>query len=108
MVKKQFLYQLKLIPTLLDESNWTEKENEIVQQHFKALQNLQIEGKLIMAGRTLNMDPTGFGIVILELESEEEAQTLMENDPAVKEGIMRATLYPYHVALIKNRKIIFT
>jgi uncharacterized protein YciI len=52
--------------------------------HFKELQNLQKEGKLILAGRTLNIEPSGFGIVILEMNSEEEAIMLMENDPAVK------------------------
>lgn len=101
MEKLQFLYQLKLIPSLLEESNWTEKENAIVQGHFEVLKTLQQEGKLILAGRTLNMDPTGFGIVILEVDSEEEARGLMETDPAVKEGIMEATLFPYRVALIK-------
>ncbi|MFX3673612.1 MAG: YciI family protein [Paenisporosarcina sp.] len=102
MEKYQFLYQLKLIPTLLHEQNWTEKENEIVQHHFEVLQKLQQEGKLLLAGRTLNMDRTGFGIVILEVDSEEEAITLMKNDPAVSEGIMEATLFPYRVALIKE------
>jgi uncharacterized protein len=100
--RMQFLYQLKLIPKLLDEANWTERENEIVQHHFEVLQDLLKEGKLILAGRTLNMDPTGMGIVILEVNSEEEARTIMENDPAVKEGIMDATLFPYRVALIRE------
>jgi len=102
MVKLQFLYQLKLIPTLLEESNWTDHEHAIVQQHFDVLQDLQKEGKLILAGRTLNMDASGFGIVILEVNSEVEAQALMESDPAVKEGIMEAELFPYRVALIKS------
>lgn len=102
MEKIQFLYQLKLIPTLLDESNWTDKENNIVQHHFDVLQSWQQEGKLILAGRTLIMDTSGFGIVILEVDSEEEAIKLMESDPAVKEGIMTATLFPYQVALIRN------
>lgn len=102
MGKMQFLYQLKLIPSLLEESNWTDNENKIVQHHFEELQQLQKTGKLILAGRTLNMDSSGFGIVILEVESEEEAITLMENDPAVKEGIMEAKLFPYRVALIKD------
>lgn len=48
MEKTQFLYQLKLIPALLDESNWTDKENNIVQHHFEVLQNLQQEGTLIL------------------------------------------------------------
>ncbi len=59
MEKSQFLYQLKLIPSLLDEENWTDRENDIIHHHFEVLQNLQNEGKLILAGRTLIMDPQG-------------------------------------------------
>lgn len=100
MEKLQFLYQLKLIPSLLDEASWTDKENSIVQHHFEVLQKLQEEGKLLLAGRTLNNDP--MGIVILEVDTEEEAVELMNNDPAVKEGIMEAQLFPYRVALYKK------
>lgn len=32
-------------------------------------------------------------------ESEAKAQELVRNDPAAKEGVMRAELYPYRVAL---------
>jgi len=100
---KQFIYVLKLIPTLLIESNWTEKDEEIVSKHFNVLQELKRDGRLILAGRTLNMDEKTFGIVILEVDSEGEAQTIMRNDPAVAEGIMTAELFPYRVALIKGR-----
>jgi len=44
MKKLQFLYQLKLIPSLLNEQNWTEKENAIVQHHFEVLQNFNKKG----------------------------------------------------------------
>ncbi len=100
--KEQYLYTLKLIPSLLDESNWTERENGIVEEHFERLKSLMAEGKLILAGRTLNVDPSGFGIVILEVESEKEARGLMKSDPAVREGIMTAELFPYRVALIRS------
>lgn len=100
MEKLQFLYQLKLIPSLLDEASWTDKENSIVQHHFEVLQKLQEEGKLLLAGRTLNNDP--MGIVILEVDTEEEAVEMMNNDPAVKEGIMEAQLFPYRVALYRK------
>lgn len=101
--KEQFIYVLKLIPTLLDEGNWTEKEEKIVSAHFNMLQELQRDGRLILAGRTLNMDEKTFGIVILEVDSEEEAQTIMRDDPAIAEGIMTAELFPYRVALIKGQ-----
>lgn len=100
--KKQFIYVLKLIPYLLDENNWTEREEKIVNKHFVELQELLKEGKLVLAGRTLNMDEKTFGIVILEVDSEEEARTIMKNDPAVAEEIMTAELFPYRVALIKR------
>jgi uncharacterized protein YciI len=102
MERKQFIYTLKLIPELLDENNWSEREHDIVKRHFEALQQLLKENKLILAGRTLNFDESTFGIVILQVDSEEEARRIMENDPAVKEKIMVAELYPYRVALFNS------
>ncbi len=102
MTQKQFIYTLKLIPRLVDENNWTEKEESIVSDHFQALQELKMADKLIMAGRTLNMDETTFGIVILLADTEEEARTMMESDPAVKEGVMTAELFPYKIALLNE------
>lgn len=102
MEKKQFIYMLKLIPSLLDGNNWTERENRIVQEHFETLQKLVAENTVILAGRTLNNDPSTFGIVILQTETEEKARSLMENDPAVKERIMTAELYPYRIALFNQ------
>ena len=100
--KKQFIYVLKLIPYLLDEANWTEKEEDIVNRHFNSLQSLLKEGKLILAGRTLNMDEKTFGIVILEVDSEIDAENIKNSDPAVAEGVMTAELFPYRVALIRE------
>ncbi|WP_270180850.1 YciI family protein [Alkalihalobacillus sp. CinArs1] len=98
----QYLYKLKLIPRLVDENNWTEKENAIVMEHFNALKELLNENTLIMAGRTVNDDDSAFGIVVIQTNSEEEATSIMKKDPAVREGIMTAELYPYHVALYND------
>ncbi|MCA0988547.1 YciI family protein [Guptibacillus algicola] len=97
-----FLYKLKLIPELLDEKNWTKKENNIVSEHFNALQQLLKENTLIMAGRTMNGDESAFGIVVIQTNSEEEATAIMKKDPAVREGIMTAELFPYRVALYND------
>ena len=99
---KQLVYVLKLVPRLLDEKNWTERDSQIVGRHFRRLQQLHKGGKVILAGRTLNeSDPSQFGVVILEAESEQEARRIMEEDDAVKEGVMTAQLFPFRVALIK-------
>jgi uncharacterized protein len=99
---KQFVYVLKLTPRLLDEKNWTKQDEQIVGRHFRRLQQLHKEGRVLLAGRTLNeSDPSQFGVVIFEAASEEEARALMEADDAVKEKIMTAQLFPFRVALIK-------
>ncbi|MBS4174673.1 YciI family protein [Bacillus sp. FJAT-49736] len=102
MEQKQFIYTLKLIPELIDPKNWTDKENQIVGNHFTRLKELLNQGKLVLAGRTQTMDEDTFGIVILQVESEEEATLLMNDDPAVKEGVMTAEMFPYKVALFNH------
>lgn len=98
---EQYLYRLQLKPLLLDETNWTERENDIVNRHFNRLKKLTEEGTVLLAGRTLNNDETQFGIVILEVESEDGARRIMVEDPAISEGIMEGELFPYHVALMR-------
>lgn len=100
--KRQFIYVLKPIPSLQNADHWTEKESEVVNRHFTRLQELHHEGKLILAGKTMGLDEHTFGIVILEVDTEEDATYIMENDPAVSEGIMTAEIFPYQVALMKN------
>jgi uncharacterized protein len=100
--KKQFVYVLKLTPRLLDAKNWTEKDGQIVGRHFRRLQQMHKEGRVLLAGRTLNeSDPSQFGVVIFEADSEDEARKVMEADDAVKEKIMTAQLFPFSVALIR-------
>ena len=100
--KKQFAYVLRLIPRLRDEKNWTGADNAAVGRHFRRLQQLHREGKVILVGKTQDdADESQFGIVILEVNSEEEARKIMEEDDAVREKIMTAQFFPFRVALIK-------
>ncbi|TFG25957.1 MAG: hypothetical protein EU533_00335 [Promethearchaeota archaeon] len=99
---KEYLYVLKLRSDLLVEDAWTEKEENIVGNHFSRLKMDTDNGKVILAGRTLNSDDTQFGIVIFLDESWDSAMEYMNKDPAVQEGVMTATLYPYRVALMKK------
>lgn len=80
----------------------TPEEEAIVSQHFSYLRRLTDEGTVILAGRTLNTDVSSFGIVIFDAESEQAAHAVMNNDPAVKSGVMRAKLFPYRIALMAN------
>lgn len=72
----------------------------MLTEHFTYLQTLNTQGIVLLAGRTLNTDITSFGIVIFEAENDESARQVMENDPAVCQGVMKAELFPYRVALM--------
>ena len=98
--KKQFVIVLRLQPKYQDDKNWTEADNQAVGRHFARLQQLQKDGKLILAGRTLVRE--SMGVVILEVETEAEARKVMEDDDAVKAGIMSAEVLPFQTALTSS------
>jgi D-alanyl-D-alanine carboxypeptidase len=96
-VKKQFVIVLHLNAKYQDEKNWTAADNQAVTSHFQKLQKLLADGKLIFAGRTLVKE--SMGVVIVEVESEADARKIMEDDDAVKAGIMSAEVLPFQTAL---------
>ena len=65
---------------------------------------LAAQDTMILFGRTTENDERTFGIALFQVESEQAAQTIMENDPAVKQGIMTATLHPYRIKYVKGVK----
>jgi uncharacterized protein YciI len=76
----------------------TDDEATIISQHFDYLKSLTDQGIVLLFGRTQNPDTTAFGIAIFRAESEAEARSIINNDPAVKGGVMRAELYPFKIA----------
>lgn len=101
--KPQFIYVLK--PTRLGmlTEGATPEEVDTVSRHFKYFQELTQKGIMILMGRTQNNDESTFGIAIFEAEDEAAARRIMESDPAVRGGVMTATLYPYKIALMKDQ-----
>jgi len=95
-----YLYKIQPTRLAMLTHGPTPEEAEIVAQHFAYLQDLVAQGVVLLAGRTLTTDERSFGIVIFRTHSEDSARTVMNNDPAVKQGIMRAELYPYRVVLL--------
>jgi len=76
-----------------------EEEARIMSFHFEYLKTLLESKRLVLAGP----ETTGkFGLVVFEADSEDEAKTLMHNDPAVKSGIVSAELFPYRISLLRN------
>jgi uncharacterized protein YciI len=96
----QYLYRIQPTrPDMLSEGA-TAEEEYVVDAHFNYLKGLMERGVVILAGRTLNTDQSSFGIIIFRADTEEAAQAVVANDPAVKRGVMRAELFPYRIAMM--------
>lgn len=77
----------------------TPQEAEIIANHFDYLKALVDQGGGIFVGRTLTTDERTFGITVFEADSEEAALEIMNGDPAVSAGVMRAELFPFKIVL---------
>ena len=94
MERQQYVIILRPAP------NYGNPDTEdIVKQHFDYLNDLLEKGILTMAGRFLDVL---FGLVIIEVNSREEAMSVMKNDPAVKAKIFHAELNQWRIALRKE------
>ncbi len=96
---ENFIYIIR--PTRADmlASGPTALEEELIEKHFLYLQDLTDQGVALLVGRTLNTDATAFGSVIFQAESLSNAKNIVEADPAVKEGVMGAELFPYKIVM---------
>jgi uncharacterized protein YciI len=77
--------------------NPTPDEESRLAEHFDYLESALREGRLILAGPCLD---GGFGIVIFEADTREAAQRFLENDPAVRSGLMKAELHSFRISLM--------
>jgi uncharacterized protein YciI len=101
---QHFLYVLRVTRLEQLTQGPSEREAEIVSQHVDYLMELAARGTMLLFGRTTEDDERTFGIALFQVESGQEAQRIMEHDPAVKHGVMRATLHPYRIKFIKGMK----
>lgn len=74
----------------------TEQEEQIMSEHFLYLKDRFDEGKVIVAGPC---EDRSMGVSIWEVESREEAEEMIYNDPAVKAGIISVEIKNYRVSL---------
>jgi uncharacterized protein YciI len=100
--RPQWLYYLKPARLGMVTEGPTPEEAVTVSRHFAYLKDLTEKGVMVVVGRTQNNDEHTFGIAIFEAQDESAARKIMENDPAVIGGVMKATLYPYKIALMRK------
>ena len=95
----QFLYRLTPIRTEMVTVGPTLEERAVIDAHFAHLEALTAQGVTLLVGRTQDNSLRTFGIVIFQAESDEQAHEIVNSDPAVRKGIMRAELFPFRIVL---------
>ncbi len=97
MDKQQWLYLLRLRRPEMLQTGPTAEEQAAMGRHAEYLATLATAGVLVFAGRT-QVTEAPIGLALLLTDGEAQARDIMENDPAVREGVMQAELSPYRVA----------
>lgn len=100
MAQNLFLYRIQLTRFEVLTEGPTEAEDQLIGQHADYLEQLTRQGVALLVGRTLNLDPSNFGMCLFRADSEVEANAVMNNDPAVKAGIFKATLFPFRLVFL--------
>lgn len=70
---------------------------ELFKGHFANMTKMQEEGKLKLAGPFSTKNHLGYrGIFLLDTTSEEEAKTLLQQDPTIAGGIFEVEILPWY------------
>ncbi|MBT3275023.1 MAG: hypothetical protein HN368_17845 [Spirochaetales bacterium] len=99
---KQYMYRIQPSRPEMLRNGPTDEEAAVVTEHFAYLKDLNEKGTVTLAGRTLNTDPSSFGIVILKADNDEQAKQIMDDDPAVVKGVMTSEIFPFRTSLFSE------
>ncbi|HEV7922077.1 MAG TPA: YciI family protein [Thermoanaerobaculia bacterium] len=83
----------------------TDAEMAAVGAHWEHLKELFRKGTVVFAGRTTQAEGEVFGVVVFHAENEAAARAIMNSDPAVQKGVMKATLFPFSIALMEGKTV---
>jgi uncharacterized protein YciI len=78
----------------------TAEERMLAGEHWAYSQRLLAKGLIIFAGRTMSPTADSFALFVIRASSLEAAQAIAADDPAVRGGIFRVTVYPYQPMLM--------
>lgn len=97
---KYFMYKL-IAPRPTFHLDMNGEEKTVMDAHIAYWNGLFADRKILIYGPVL--DPKGvFGLGILEVESDEEAETLVAKDPAVSSGICGQEVIPMMAGLVRQ------
>jgi uncharacterized protein YciI len=90
------MYVLVILKTGSNKTADKAKQDNLFQGHMANIGKLAKEGKLVVAGPLKKNDKEYRGIFILNAASLDEAKTLLDTDPAIREKLLDAELYQWY------------
>lgn len=89
-------YIMVVLKTGPNSSTDTQFINQSFRGHLDNIRRLAEEGKLIVAGPLGKNDRNYRGIYIFDVSSVEEAEALLQTDPAIKEGLLATEIFNWY------------
>ncbi|SHI63747.1 YciI family protein [Flavobacterium terrae] len=89
-------YVFCILKTGSNTTSTVEEKKKYFEGHMENINRLAKEGKLVVAGPFMKNDRNYRGIFIFNCKTVEEAQKLVETDPAVQAKIFEAELTPWY------------
>ena len=92
-------YMLVILKTGPNDAKITDmsKREELFKGHFSNMETMTKAGKLKVAGPFATKNNLQYrGLFILDVATEDEAKTLIKQDPTIKEGIFDVEILPWY------------
>lgn len=95
--RRQYVGRLTPIRPDLLSAGPTPDELATIREHAERLQRLTEAGDVAFVGRTTAANADAWFIAVFWAESDDAARALLDADPCVARGVMRAELFPFEV-----------
>lgn len=90
------MYTLVILKTGTNNTEDKTVIDSLFRGHMNNIGRLAAAGKLVVAGPLKKNDKSYRGIFILNVKTTEEAVTLLETDPAIKEKLLEAEIFQWY------------
>lgn len=95
-----FAYKLLLAPKYHDFAAWDASVQQTFTEHAAYLKEGVEKGHVLIVARADSQPKDNFGLVAFKAKNVQDATTFMNGDPAVKKGIMTASVYPFKLLMV--------
>lgn len=100
MEKKHFYFQL-IPPRASFAQDMTADERALMEKHVAYFAELFAAGKLLIYGPVMTSKGS-FGMAVLEVADQAEAEQICENDPTIRDGLNTYSIAPMRVGAARG------